>query len=91
MLYNLVLIDSQHFPTNHSVALVRLSTNQNCSTFVTAQSLCTSPPTHVGATKGLSCYKCGAIVIGGQTDQGYTVIGWNVLAIRHGQVVKQDL
>ena len=43
------------------------------------------------STKGLSCYKCGAIVIGGQTDQGYTVIGWNVLAISHGQVVKQDL
>ena len=43
------------------------------------------------STKGLSCYKCGAIVIGGQTDQGCTVIGWNVLAIRHGQVVKQDL
>ena len=43
------------------------------------------------STKGLSCYKCGAIVIGGQTDQGYTVIGWNVLAIRHGQVVKHDL
>ena len=43
------------------------------------------------STKGLSCYKCGAIVIGGQTDQGYTVIGWNVLAISHGQVLKQDL
>ena len=43
------------------------------------------------STKGLSCNKCGAIVIGGQTDQGYTVIGWNVLAIRHGQGVKQDL
>ena len=43
------------------------------------------------STKGLSCNKCGAILIGGQTDQGYTVIGWKVLAINQDQVVKHDL